>query len=126
MSKERLVELIKRARALEQLDTLMGAPEVIVDMPKGDEYLANYLIENGVIAPTSKVGDKIYIHQFNNKLKKVVVECEIIEHSQAEELFKVKLSDGRILTLLFQFIGKTVFLTREEAEAKLKESENNA
>ena len=82
--------------------------------------LAEYLDKKGVIAPQSKVGEKIYIHQFDNKLKKVVVECEIIEHNKAEELFKVKLADGRILTLLFQFIGKTVFLTREEAEQALK------
>lgn len=84
------------------------------------EQLAEYLLANGVIVPTSKVGEKIYIHQFDNKMKKVVVECEIIEHNEAEELFKVKLADGRILTLLFQFIGKTVFLSREEAEKALE------
>ena len=85
-----------------------------------NEQLAEFLLANGVIVPPCKVGEKIYIHQFDNKMKKVVVECEIIEHNEAEELFKVKLADGRILTLLFQFIGKTVFLAREEAEQKLK------
>lgn len=110
--RERLIELCREA----QTKYLEEEP------PVGDfgKYLADHLLANGVVVPPSKVGEKIYIHQFDNKLKKVV-ECEIIEHNEAEELFKVKLTDGRILTLIFQFIGKTVFLTRGEAEAKLKE-----
>lgn len=82
--------------------------------------LADYLIANGVVVRFPKVGKKIYIHQFDNKMKKVVVECKIINQNSAKELFKVKLADGRRLTLLYQFIGKTVFLNREDAEKALK------
>lgn len=82
--------------------------------------LADYLIANGVIVQFPKVGKKIYIHQFDNKMQKVVVECKIIKQNNAEELFKVKLADGRRLTLLYQFVGKTVFLTKEDAERALK------
>lgn len=73
MSKERLVELIKRARALEQLDTLMGDPEVIADMSKGDEYLADYLIANGVIVPPCKVGSKVYWRNMGGKITEATV-----------------------------------------------------
>lgn len=60
MSKERLVELIEKAKVLRSLDILSGDPDVIVDMPKGDEYLADYLLANGVIVPPCKVGDMVY------------------------------------------------------------------
>lgn len=82
--------------------------------------LAEYLLANGVVVQFPKVGKKIYIHQFDNNMKKVVVECKIINQNNAKELFKVKLADGRRLTLLHQFIGKTVFLTKEDAERALK------
>ena len=124
MSKERLVELLNKFK----YDCLLSCKDGFITVRKDCdvcvmEQLADYLLARGVIVPTSKVGEKIYIHQFNSKMEKVVVECEIIEQNEAEEFFKVKLADGRRLTLLFQFIGKTVFLTKEEAEAKLKESE---
>lgn len=118
--RKRLIKLLKQAEKQQSLNAVCGDIDSLIDSPRGAEFIADYLIENGVVVPTSKVGEKVYIHQFDNKMKKVVVECEIIEHNEAEELFKVELTDGRILTLLFQFIGKTIFLTREEAEAKLE------
>ena len=56
MSKERLVELIEKAKVLRSLDILSGDPDVIVDMPTEDEYIANYLLANGIIVPPCKVG----------------------------------------------------------------------
>jgi hypothetical protein len=126
MSKERLFELHEEAVAAWDTYLDMCEEQDVEPEKTFDEFVADYLLANGVIVPTSKVGEKIYIHQFDNKMKKVVVECEIIEHNEAEALFKVKLTDGRKLTLLWQFIGKTVFLTKEEAEAKLKEKEEYA
>ena len=41
--KEKLVELIKTARTKEKIDHLFDKT-----LPSGDEYLANYLIANGV------------------------------------------------------------------------------
>ena len=84
-------------------------------------YLADYLLANGVIVPPLRtVGDKLYIHQFNKVLQKVVVECEIV-NVEENGVYKVRLADGRRLSLLIEFIGRTVFLTKEEAEEKLRE-----
>ena len=103
--------------------------ELLNDLNVWDDYISNediadHLIANGVIVPPYKsAGDEIYIHQFDNNEKKVVVECGIIECDTANEWYIVKLKDGRILNLLFAFVGKTVFLTKEEAERALKECE---
>lgn len=110
MMRERLVELIQNAHDEQKYLT----------SDKSINAIADYLIANGVIVQFPKVGKKIYIHQFDNKMQKVVVECKIIKQNNAEELFKVKLADGRRLTLLYQFVGKTVFLTKEDAERTLK------
>ena len=118
--RDRLIKLLKQAEKQQILNAVCGDIDSLIDSPRGAEFIADYLLANGVILPPCKVGDKIYIHQFDNKMKKVVVECEIIEHNEAEELFKVELTGGRILTLLFQFIGKTVFLSPEEADKALR------
>ena len=87
---------------------------------------ADYLLANGVIVQFFKVGGKVYFHQFDNDLKKVVVEGKIIKISKnASECIAV-LKDERKLLFSADFLGETVFLTKEEAEAKLKELKYNA
>lgn len=111
MSKERLVELIGNAPIGVNGITLLDKHE-----PKVIEEVADYLIANGVVVPPCKVGDTVYeiVHG-------VVGETEAVGF--------IVCQDGTILMLTKHFfplsreIGKTVFLTREEAEAKLKESE---
>ena len=77
------------------------------------ESLADYLLENGVIAPPCKVGDVVYWFNMGNKL---------MEAKVAQQGFVAKLTkDGFEYGLPYDKIGKTVFLTKEEAEAKLKE-----
>jgi hypothetical protein len=46
--KEKLVELLKKAKAKEQYDFLFGDIDTAIDMPHGAEYYADYLIANGV------------------------------------------------------------------------------
>lgn len=70
--------------------------------------LADYLIEHGVIVLPCKVGDTVY-------------------QIDAERVFKSKIKAFVYDTENFAFderaIGKSVFLTREEAEKALKERE---
>ena len=88
-----------------------------------EERTADYLLSNGVIVPPVKAGDTIYeIHERRkgNKWVKIISErfvhgveicmggCMII---RCVSTISVSLSD----------IGKTVFLTREEAEKALAE-----
>lgn len=68
--------------------------------------LADYLLEHGVVVPQCKVGDTVY-------------------QIDAERVFKSKVKAFVYVTENIAFderaIGKTVFLTREEAEKALKE-----
>ena len=89
------------------------------------EHFADYLLANGVIVPPCKVGDKIY-KITRNKVK----ECEVVFIGiSADEKcsyfnFVENYADGtfyKSYSMVFDVIGKTVFLTKEEAEEKLKE-----
>lgn len=74
------------------------------------EHLADYLLANGVIVLPCKVGDTVY-----------QIDAERVFESQVEAIIYATDSiafDERV-------IGKTVFLTREEAERALKEREEN-
>ena len=124
--RERLIELLKNAPQ----DVLPMCLNLIDFDCRGivcnDCYgkFADYLLSNGIIVPPiKKVGEKLYFHQFDNEFKKVVVEGEIIKIANGEREYVVKLKDGRKLTFLISFFGKTVFLTKEEAEQALKERE---
>ena len=56
--REKLVELLKKAKAKEQSDFLFADIDDAIDMPNGDEYLANYLIAHGVtVQEWISVGD---------------------------------------------------------------------
>ena len=107
----------------------------IVKIPtsKFIEGFADYLLEHGVIVPQCKVGDTVYIINRANKPQEMIFDlidlrctcvndtdcmcgslCNDIEHNACQHRFKNDFSD----------IGKTVFLTREEAEKALKEQKN--
>ncbi len=105
MSKERLVELIDQCT-------------IDYDMPSS-EQIADYLLANGVVVPPCKVGDKLYIV---TSVSEQIVECTIIGVWVCESNISVITDYGCIFNGSF---GKTVFLTRSQAEAKVKESKSN-
>lgn len=128
--RERLIELLKKAP--------YGANAITLSDKHKDSILgeiADYLLENGVIVPPVSLGDKIY---------------EIISPKDREPYFitatvcAVHIADGSrnscqrkresyivaecpgtkyVHKYPISKFGKTVFLTREEAEKALKESE---
>ncbi len=96
--------------------------------------LADYLLANGVIVPPCKVGQTVFkIVKLYGDRKPIIVEGEVFEIALTHENGEIKkrfyfLAKGGnkiinrySLWLNFDKVGKTVFLTREEAEAKLKE-----
>ncbi len=100
------------------------------------EEIADYLLENGVIVPPVKVRDTVYYYycdEFHCVLPYFVESFHIDyldkerdywyweANSHAEETDE--LLDGIDFDL--DNIGKTVFLTKEEAEEKLKELGNS-
>jgi hypothetical protein len=105
--RDRLVELLKTASYyLDEQDVLCNR-------------IADHLIENGVVVPPCKAGDKVYF----------IDTC-----TTAEDFGKKYVSWGEVLQLSFNGFGKWVvltskhllnideiLLTKEEAEQKLKE-----
>ena len=78
------------------------------------EEVADYLLENGVIVPPCKVGDTVY--RIDDKQ---VYDWWQVEHIEiyADEIVFVDDSDNEFTE---DDIGKTVFLTKEEAEKVLR------
>lgn len=113
-----------RNRLIELLDNNCG----YCDEQKA-ETLADHLLANGVIVPPCKVGDTVFAKQ---KWDEFVTEYQVtnffISQNKKGEWAKkyraMKFFDGKTsawrLDFSFDEIGKTVFLSREEAEEALK------
>ena len=123
-----------RDRLLDMIDYVQnGRADIAFDKTFRKE-LADYLLENGVIVPPCKVGDKVWFveRRFHYNLKtfkefvcegyvkaikvsmkpmKITIEYPIADDTKG----RCKGADWSALS-----IGKTVFLTREEAEQAMK------
>ena len=96
---------------------------------------ADYLLEHGVVLMPCKVGDRVYVPWCWNGEHDIAfanVEEIKIYDSQNHSMFFIDLqSDEEEFNQSFggwkldKSIGKTVFLTREEAERALKECKDN-
>ena len=99
--KDRLIEVISKVQYLGGLE----------------EKVADYLLANGVIVPPCKVGDKVYIiGTFTGQL----ITNQVVAIVYGESGLFLMLESFTVV-LVEKQLGKTVFLTKEEAEAKLKE-----
>ena len=108
--------------------------------------IADHLLENGVIVPPCKVGDVVYSPRENGILEQNVISIEIEKDPHVrvyftcdylcdgcphEQTYQNQAGDGGCYgeygesLFAFEDFGKTVFLTREEAERTLK-GENHA
>ena len=100
--------------------------------------LADYLLANGVIVPPCKVGDKVYsiIYQKKNVVSHILIEeyvgihlsnaPDLRGHRRKNYIIVWNENTNSIRHIDINKIGKTVFLTKEEAEEKLRELNNNA
>ena len=124
--------MTERERLIELLRTGMNKHEATIEnyvKPTAD-YLADYLLENGVIVPPCKVGRVIYYHfQFRNKsilpfTRRAKVKKIYCSNSKMHFVVDVELIDAKEKGIMKSFdfadFGKTVFLTKEEAEQALK------
>ena len=125
--RDRLFELIKQA------DKKCGSTKECEDcsaVGKGDEpddcvryNIADHILANGVIVPPVRIGQRVWYIKggYYNSAKKHPREIEVTEINQ--KFCGKVLSWGFIANgtrYRFSSIGKTVFLTREEAEQALK------
>ena len=136
--RDRLIELIVTA----ENEVFRAFP--YTNSTKRIEMVADYLLENGVIVPLVKMGDIVYIDNAPHNVVHITIEEDGIsycakydcdEYECCKECpFAKEISFGEVIMCegneYHEFtasdIGKTVFLTLEEAKKALKESEDNA
>ena len=90
------------------IDLMIDAKRTEPETGSFTDYLADYLIEHGIIVLPCKVGDTLY--------------CESASKGQITYL---KAPDLEWIFENREIFGKEIFLTREEAERALKEHEGN-
>lgn len=117
--RDRLIALIKEA---ERKFSDTGRP--VLDI---EEYVADHLLANGVIVPPIRMGQKVYTIGWCDNVE----EWEVIavKHEayvdESRWRFVARLGMASDIAFTDEFFGKTVFLTREEAEKALAERRAN-
>lgn len=110
--RERLAELIAEAR--------LKAKGTIGSMNNYNEWIADYLLERGVIAPPCKVGDTVY--RFQKYFNDAALQSEVkIKPCRIASAGSECVASDDFVWMRFDEFGYSVFLTREEAEAALAE-----
>ena len=115
--RDRLIELCNK-----KIDTMtFNNSDHWFDFYERMSEIADYLLANGVIVPPCKVGDIVYTI-FEGDIEALKVTYTKTEES-AEFVYRYYDARNKFLNMPFsdRSIGKTVFLTKEEAEEKLKE-----
>ena len=110
------------------IDLMIEAKRTDPETGSFTDYLADYLLANGVIVLPCKVGDTVYcpwIHNSNKEIAFTKVESIKIYVNGRPLVFVEDWESDIPMPAAFysENIGKTVFLTREEAEKALKEHE---
>ena len=121
--RERLVELFKEAN--EKVGEYIRQNDHMDYIPKPEELWAvkaDHLLANGVIVPPCKVGDTVY--RISKRYGEWCVLPRMVSSMtySLDHLYRVVWC---IHTTADDYLGKTVFLTREEAEAALEERTRN-
>ena len=89
------------------------------------DEIAQYLIEHGVVALPCKVGDTVY-RLAHNKAGKEWMVVDFWEVVRIEIYFEeIGIVDDSDNYFTLEDIGESVFFSREEAEAKAKEKNND-
>ena len=119
--RDRLIELLVNFRKPDNLITQMAERMII-------EKIADYLLANGVIVPPCKVGDVVYQIMDIESVHRQILELKVLRIEIEEPTIRfwcqtVKKYRYNFGELDIEDFGKTVFLTKEEAEQILKERE---
>lgn len=119
--KERLMELLREADANPDNREITDFEDIL-------EMVADYLISHNVVVFPLKVGDKVYrkmCRGFNDFYLREETVWIVDMHFTAGLEVVTKYVEPKGITLFpkidIEDIGKTVFLSREEAEKTLKE-----
>lgn len=91
------------------IDLMIEAKRTDPETGSFTDYLADYLLEHGVIVLSCKAGDTLYCESA------IKGHITYLKAPDLEWIFENR-----------EIFGKEIFLTREEAEKALKEREKNA
>ena len=111
--RDRLVELIAKS-GLVLVDGGIHPDTHLVQ-----EALADYLLAEGVIVPPCKVGDTVYRVARHKGVWQVLPREVVSITHRLDHLYRLV---WEIFSTEYDRLGKTVFLTREEAEKALERS----
>ena len=112
--RDRLIELIYSANK-KFTDENIADEEVV-------KILTDYLIENGAIIPPCNVGDDIWIVKCYEGKPLGIVKDKVQRIGITSRGFHIKARNHHDHNKMYM-LGKTVFLTREDAEKALRERE---
>ena len=125
--RDRLIDVLRRASYIQPFYTNDGElvtsqRRFVVDYDIAEEF-ADFLIEQGVIVPPCKVGQMVWFIRDNIKLEiiETLVDKIVLKHGG----LYIKLGCNSTYETTCRSIGKTVFLTKEEAERALSERKGN-
>lgn len=117
-NKARILTLIREAE-----EQFAGCGKEFTDI---EDYVAEYLTANGVIVPPCKVGDMVWFKFYGEIDSAVVYSCtgKVTDKGFVITDANAKAFDGLEVHFDINCLGKTIFLSREEAEAALKGADN--
>ena len=118
--RDRLIELIKRDKCRNPFNCSPKCTYVESD-DCHSERLADLILADGWMRPPCKVGDKVYSDVLGEIEAFVVISIELTYTPKGFEGKFVSINGKYPMLFSFDNFGKTVFLSREEAEKKLKE-----
>jgi hypothetical protein len=120
--RERLVELLKEADANPYNREITNFEDIM-------EMIADYLMSNNVVVLPCKIGDNVFFLHYGEICEATVVNVEYNYYTNPQEWVTVEyrseaIGTNRYKTRIDLMFGKTVFLSRAEAENVLKERNN--
>ena len=107
---ERLIELMQ-----EKCEVIAVDNGEFIETTVNWQEIADHLLANGVIVLPCKVGDTVYCIRYDKSRKPFIKPLEVLSMTLCLT------GDFAIFTTKEDMLGKTVFLTREEAEKALAE-----
>lgn len=124
--REKLIELISRYDFdSTQCNLCNRADEECLKC--GSECLADYLLQNGVVVLPCKVGDTVFVIPTKENCLLEIAEMRCIGFSLGEPNNTANLANdkNKLYQPSFDEFGKTVFISKEEAEKALERRKND-
>ena len=109
------------------IDLMIEAKRTEPETGSFTDYLADYLLEHGIIVLPCKFLSKCYVLPTRNNNLSDITETKCLGFILSQDGYNANLvtEKNKLYQPCFGAFGKTVFLTREEAEKALKEWNNN-